>query len=82
VVYAGYGLRDEQCQTNHKLLEVVVAGWLGATYHLALQGYDVTLLEAGPVPGGLVAGWKTAGALRQVFMVLVPLQKYFYSGGN
>ena len=40
---------------------VVGAGWagLGATYHLALQGYDVTLLEAGPVPGGLVAGWKT-----------------------
>jgi len=42
---------------------VVGAGWagLGATYHLASQGYDVTLLEAGPVPGGLVAGWKTAG---------------------
>jgi uncharacterized protein with NAD-binding domain and iron-sulfur cluster len=42
---------------------VVGAGWagLGATYHLAQQGYDVTLLEAGPYPGGLVAGWKTAG---------------------
>jgi uncharacterized protein with NAD-binding domain and iron-sulfur cluster len=42
---------------------VVGAGWagLGAAYHLAKQGYDVTLLEAGPVPGGLVAGWKTAG---------------------
>lgn len=41
---------------------VVGAGWagLGATYHLAKQGYDVTLLEAGPYPGGLVAGWKTA----------------------
>lgn len=40
---------------------VVGAGWagLGAAYHLALQGYDVTLLEAGPVPGGLVAGWQT-----------------------
>lgn len=38
------------------------AGWagLGAAYHLAKQGYDVTLLEAGPYPGGLVAGWKTA----------------------
>lgn len=23
------------------------------------QGLDVTLLEAGPQPGGLVAGWKT-----------------------
>jgi uncharacterized protein with NAD-binding domain and iron-sulfur cluster len=32
---------------------------LGATYHLAKQGYDVTLLEASPYPGGLVAGWKT-----------------------
>ncbi len=42
---------------------VVGAGWagLGATYHLAKQGYDVTLLEGGSVPGGLVAGWKTAG---------------------
>ncbi|MBD1923521.1 FAD-dependent oxidoreductase [Microcoleus sp. FACHB-831] len=42
---------------------VVGAGWagLGASYHLARQGYDVTLLEAGPYPGGLVAGWKTAG---------------------
>ncbi|KOP26967.1 amine oxidase [Hapalosiphon sp. MRB220] len=42
---------------------VVGAGWagLGATYHLAKQGYDVTLLEAGSYPGGLVAGWKTPG---------------------
>jgi len=42
---------------------VVGAGWagLGAAYHLASQGYNVTLLEAGSLPGGLVAGWKTAG---------------------
>ena len=42
---------------------VVGAGWagLGATYHLVKQGYDVTLLEAGAYPGGLVAGWKTPG---------------------
>jgi uncharacterized protein with NAD-binding domain and iron-sulfur cluster len=42
---------------------VVGAGWagLGSAYHLASQGYDVTLLEAGSYPGGLVAGWKTAG---------------------
>lgn len=42
---------------------VVGAGWagLGATYHLAQQGCDVTLLEAGSYPGGLVAGWQTAG---------------------
>jgi uncharacterized protein with NAD-binding domain and iron-sulfur cluster len=42
---------------------VVGAGWagLGATHHLAQQGYDVTLLEAGAHPGGLVAGWETAG---------------------
>lgn len=41
---------------------VVGAGWagLGASYHLTKQGYDVTLLEAGSYPGGLVAGWKTA----------------------
>ncbi|ERT06036.1 pyridine nucleotide-disulfide oxidoreductase family protein [Lyngbya aestuarii BL J] len=42
---------------------VVGAGWagLGATYHLAKQGYDVTLLEASSHAGGLVAGWKTPG---------------------
>ncbi|MDF5718674.1 MAG: FAD-dependent oxidoreductase [Rhizonema sp. NSF051] len=45
-----------------KRVVVVGAGWagLGATYHLAKQGYNVTLLEAGSYPGGLVAGWKTA----------------------
>lgn len=26
---------------------------------LSVQGFNVTLLEAGPQPGGLVAGWKT-----------------------
>ncbi len=50
-----------QTQERPKIV-VVGAGWagLGATYHLAQQGYDVTLLEAGGYPGGLVAGWKTA----------------------
>jgi uncharacterized protein with NAD-binding domain and iron-sulfur cluster len=45
-----------------KKVVVVGAGWagLGATYHLAKQGYEVTLLEAGSYPGGLVAGWKTS----------------------
>ncbi|BAY14679.1 amine oxidase [Anabaenopsis circularis NIES-21] len=49
--------------SQQKRVVVVGAGWagLGATYHLAKQGYDVTLLEAGPYPGGLVAGWKTPG---------------------
>ena len=26
-----------------------------------MQGFDVTLLEAGAQPGGLVAGWQTPG---------------------
>ncbi len=49
--------------SEQKKVIVVGAGWagLGATYHLAKQGYDVTLLEAGPYPGGLVAGWQTPG---------------------
>ncbi len=49
--------------SEQKRIIVVGAGWagLGATYHLAQQGYDVTLLEAAPYPGGLVAGWKTPG---------------------
>ncbi|MBM0745003.1 FAD-dependent oxidoreductase (plasmid) [Phormidium sp. CLA17] len=50
-----------QTQAHPKVV-VVGAGWagLGAAYHLAKQGYNVTLLEAGGYPGGLVAGWKTA----------------------
>ncbi|MBD1866864.1 FAD-dependent oxidoreductase [Cyanobacteria bacterium FACHB-471] len=50
-----------QTQERPKVV-IVGAGWagLGAAYHLAQQGYDVTLLEAGRYPGGLVAGWKTA----------------------
>ncbi len=49
--------------SNPPKIVVIGAGWagLGATYHLAKQGYDVTLLEATTQPGGLVAGWKTAG---------------------
>ena len=47
--------------SKQKKVVVVGAGWagLGATYHLTKEGYDVTLLEASPYPGGLVAGWKT-----------------------
>jgi uncharacterized protein with NAD-binding domain and iron-sulfur cluster len=50
-------------EKQRKRIVVVGAGWagLGATYHLVQQGYDVTLLEAGDYPGGLVAGWQTAG---------------------
>lgn len=49
--------------SDKKKIVVIGAGWagLGATHHLAQQGYDVTLLEAAPYPGGLVAGWKTPG---------------------
>lgn len=48
--------------TQTPKIVIVGAGWagLGAAYHLAQQGYAVTLLEAGGYPGGLVAGWKTA----------------------
>ena len=49
--------------SEQKKIVVIGAGWagLGATSHLAQQGYDVTLLEAAPYPGGLVAGWRTPG---------------------
>ena len=45
--------------SESKKVIVIGAGWagLGATSHLADLGYDVTLLEAAPYPGGLVAGW-------------------------
>ena len=50
-------------ESQGKKVVVVGAGWagLGATYQLAKQRYDVTLLEAGSYPGGLVAGWQTSG---------------------
>ncbi|MBD2104560.1 FAD-dependent oxidoreductase [Leptolyngbya sp. FACHB-261] len=50
-------------QSQRPRVVVVGAGWagLGAADHLLSQGYEVTLLEAGPYPGGLVAGWKTEG---------------------
>ena len=46
-----------------KKIVVIGAGWAGlaATSHLAEQGYDVTLLEAAPYPGDLVAGWNQGG---------------------
>ncbi len=47
--------------SDKRKIVVIGAGWagLGATHHLVKQGYDVTLLEASPHAGGLVAGWKT-----------------------
>ena len=49
--------------SEQKKIVVIGSGWagLGATSHLAKQGYDITLLEAAPYPGGLAAGWKTSG---------------------
>ena len=40
---------------------VIGGGWagFGATKALTDQGYDVTLLDASPNPGGLSAGWRT-----------------------
>lgn len=47
--------------SESKRVVVVGAGWagLGAAYHLLQQGYAVTLLEASPHVGGLVAGWRS-----------------------
>ncbi len=45
-----------------KKVVVVGAGWagLGAAHHLSKQsGIEVTLIDAAPSVGGLVAGWKT-----------------------
>eukprot|EP00798_Chlamydomonas_sp_ICE-L_P018499 gene18499-24997_t len=51
-----------QAAAEGKSVVVVGGGWagFGAAKHLTEQGYDVTLLEASPNPGGLSTGWKTA----------------------
>eukprot|EP00178_Gracilaria_changii_P010464 TRINITY_DN304_c0_g1_i11.p1 TRINITY_DN304_c0_g1~~TRINITY_DN304_c0_g1_i11.p1 ORF type:complete len:486 (-),score=44.26 TRINITY_DN304_c0_g1_i11:1464-2921(-) len=48
--------------TSVKRVAVIGAGWagLGAAHHLVQQsGTEVTLIDAAPSVGGLVAGWKT-----------------------
>ena len=47
--------------TSPPKVVIIGAGWAGlsAAHHLSKQGYEVTLLEAGAYPGGLVAGWQT-----------------------
>ncbi|CAI5519546.1 unnamed protein product [Closterium sp. Naga37s-1] len=54
------GVSGESGRDGRKVV-VIGAGWagLGAAHHLTKQGYDVTLLEAGRQPGGLVAGWRS-----------------------
>jgi len=46
---------------GRKKAVIVGAGWagFGAAKHLATQGFDVTLLDGSPNPGGLSAGWRT-----------------------
>ncbi len=61
---------------------VVGAGWagLGATYHLAQQGYDVTLLEA-PLSGWLscrVENRRRAFRRSRHSWLLVSLQKHLF----
>lgn len=49
--------------TSNKRVAIIGAGWagLGAAYHLSKQtGISVTLVDAAPSVGGLVAGWRTA----------------------
>ncbi|GAX73691.1 hypothetical protein CEUSTIGMA_g1142.t1 [Chlamydomonas eustigma] len=47
---------------HQKNVVIVGQGWagFGAAKHLSEQGYNVTLLEASPNPGGLASGWRTA----------------------
>lgn len=58
---AGMPLQQQDSKKKKKVV-VVGGGWagFGAADHLARQlGYDVTLLDASPSPGGLAAGWRT-----------------------
>ena len=48
-------------QAKHAI--VVGGGWagFGAAYALLTAGVKVTILDASQTPGGLSAGWRTAG---------------------
>eukprot|EP00737_Agarophyton_chilense_P001975 gb/GEZJ01002233.1/.p1 GENE.gb/GEZJ01002233.1/~~gb/GEZJ01002233.1/.p1 ORF type:complete len:557 (+),score=70.08 gb/GEZJ01002233.1/:5748-7418(+) len=53
----------ESKNTSTNRVAVIGAGWagLGAAHHLVQQfGTEITLIDAAPSVGGLVAGWKTA----------------------
>ena len=57
-------LLSVRCQAQasaQKKVVVVGGGWagFGAAKTLAQQGFDVTLLDAQPNPGGLSSGWRT-----------------------
>jgi hypothetical protein len=44
----------------HTRTHTHTAPGFGTAKHLSEQGYNVTLLEASPNPGGLATGWRTA----------------------
>ncbi|CAN0039320.1 unnamed protein product, partial [Scytosiphon promiscuus] len=57
---------DQPEEKRKKKVVVVGGGWAGFGAAKALTeagegSYDVTLLDANPNPGGLSAGWRTAG---------------------
>lgn len=58
-----WSAQESTSTSSKKKVAVIGAGWagLGAAYHLSKQdGIDVTLIDASPSVGGLVAGWKTS----------------------
>ncbi len=55
----GCGALLAKCDTRAERAHVMCMAGFGAAKHLSEQGYDVTLLDASPNPGGLSAGWRT-----------------------
>lgn len=67
-------------KTPKKKIAIVGGGWTGLTaaYELSKDGYDVEIFEAGPVMGGLAAGFtlKDGTPLERAYHFLYTTDKY------
>lgn len=73
-------MKKQAAKSTKKKVAVVGGGWTGLTtaYELAKDGYEVEIFEAGPVLGGLAAGFtlKDGTPLERAYHFLYTTDKY------